>query len=231
GRDMLSTLPEHAKLAPEVGYMRSLNDEGILSLKPTHLIATSEAGPEAVLQKIADAGVRLVRTPRLISRDSTVKAIEIVARALNKADSGRKLIANLLAKTDSAARIAASRTDKPRVLYFNTRGDATSLFAHGKQTAADFYITGAGAVNVADFDNVKPLSEEALLAADPDVLLFDQDTFERLGGLEGLSASGLFSKLRAVREKRIVVAPTAHFFGVGPHAGELLLNFQRAFRP
>ncbi len=230
GRDLLSSMPKEALAAPSVGYMRALSDEGILSLKPTLVLATSEAGPAAVLEKVA-AKTKLILTPEALDVDSAVKTIEMVAAALNKSEKGNQIIANLRTKCDSAAKIVEGLKVRPRVLYLNSRGDAASLYAHGKATTADFYITGAGGQNVVDFAKIKPFSEEALINADPDILLFDQDTFERLGGLEGLAASALFSKLKAVKEKRVVVAPTAHFFGVGPYAGELLLNFQKAFYP
>jgi iron complex transport system substrate-binding protein len=231
GRDLLSTLPETALRAPSVGYMRSLSDEGILSLSPTHVFLTTEAGPDAVIEKIAAAGVVMTRFPRPLNVDSSVKTIEILARILHKADKGKEIIAGLRAKTDSAARLVSRLRTKPKILYFNSRGDASNLFAHGKQTVADFYITGGGGVNAVDFDEIKPLSPESLLAANPDILLFDKDTFDRLGGLDGLANSAVFSKLKAVEQKRVVVAPTAHFFGVGPHAGDLLLNFHKAFHP
>jgi iron complex transport system substrate-binding protein len=223
-------MPEKALSAPSVGYMRALSDEGILSLKPGLVLATREAGPDAVLEKVA-AVTKLVRTPQALNVDSAAKTIEAVAQALGKPERGAEIVANLRTKCDSAAKIAQGFKSRPRVLYFNSRGDASSLYAHGKETVADFYITGGGGQNVVDFEKIKPLSEEALVSADPAILLLDKDTFDRLGGLEGLASSALFSKLKAVKEKRVVVAPTAHFFGVGPYAGELLLNFQKAFHP
>lgn len=39
-RDSTSLVPEQVKSLPDVGYMRMLNPEGILSVKPTLIIAS-----------------------------------------------------------------------------------------------------------------------------------------------------------------------------------------------
>jgi len=55
GVDTTSIYPAKAKDLPSVGYARQLSAEGVLSLAPTHLLATEEAGPPAVLKQIEAA--------------------------------------------------------------------------------------------------------------------------------------------------------------------------------
>ena len=43
---------------PKIGYQRTLSAEGILSLRPTVVIGTAEAGPPEVIQQLRSAGVR-----------------------------------------------------------------------------------------------------------------------------------------------------------------------------
>ena len=57
GVDTTSLYPVVAQQLPQVGYARTLSAEGVLSLAPTQLIATEEAGPQAVLRQVRDAGV------------------------------------------------------------------------------------------------------------------------------------------------------------------------------
>ena len=46
GRDTTSTYPEAASKMPDVGYMRALSPEGVLSINPTAIIAVEGQRPE-----------------------------------------------------------------------------------------------------------------------------------------------------------------------------------------
>lgn len=70
-RDSTSLRPALATRLPDVGYMRQLNAEGILALKPTLVIASAQAKPSLVLQQIAQAGVRVVT----VSGENSLQAI------------------------------------------------------------------------------------------------------------------------------------------------------------
>lgn len=59
-RDSTSLHPEAVKKLPDVGYMRQLNAEGILALKPTLVLTTELAQPALVLKQLADSGVKVV---------------------------------------------------------------------------------------------------------------------------------------------------------------------------
>ena len=62
GVDSTSRFPEAAlKEKPNVGYVRALSSEGLLSLKPTAVIAIDSAGPPDILKAVEDAGVRVSR--------------------------------------------------------------------------------------------------------------------------------------------------------------------------
>ncbi len=61
-------VPEQVKSLPDVGYMRMLNPEGILSVKPTLIIATGElARPSFALRRI-EKQVYLLKLLRVSTR-------------------------------------------------------------------------------------------------------------------------------------------------------------------
>lgn len=70
-RDSTSLHPEAVKKLPDVGYMRQLNAEGILALKPTLVLTTELAQPALVLKQLADSGVKVVSVPG----DTTLQAV------------------------------------------------------------------------------------------------------------------------------------------------------------
>jgi iron complex transport system substrate-binding protein len=62
-KDSTSTWPAAARSLPDVGYIRQLNAEGILSLRPTLVLASAQAQPSLVLQKVEDSRVKVVNIP------------------------------------------------------------------------------------------------------------------------------------------------------------------------
>ena len=61
GADTTSLYPAAATRLPSVGYARALSAEGVLSLRPTLLLAGAEAGPPAVMRQLAAARVNLLQ--------------------------------------------------------------------------------------------------------------------------------------------------------------------------
>jgi iron complex transport system substrate-binding protein len=80
GVDTTSLYPPQAKSLPQVGYMRALSAEGVLSLKPTLIMATTGAGPASTLDQLKATGIEVVILPDRYDYDSVVKKIEAVGR-------------------------------------------------------------------------------------------------------------------------------------------------------
>ena len=59
-RDTTSLQPAVATKLPNVGYMRQLNAEGILAMKPTLVIASELSKPSLALQQVEQAGVKVI---------------------------------------------------------------------------------------------------------------------------------------------------------------------------
>src|SRR3954462_7652127 len=56
-RDQTATYPEAALALPDVGYMRALAPEGVLSVTPTALLVIESSGPPEALDVLSHAGV------------------------------------------------------------------------------------------------------------------------------------------------------------------------------
>ena len=82
GVDTTSKYPVQAQSLPQVGYQRSLSIEGVLSLTPTHVIASADAGPPATLIQMQDAGIELIQFEKNYSLEGVVSKIESLAELL-----------------------------------------------------------------------------------------------------------------------------------------------------
>ena len=94
----------------------------------------------------------------------------------------------------------------------------------GRKTAADSVMRLAGAENAAvGFDGYKPMSDEAVIAAAPDVLVMMSN---RPGASEEVLANAAIGATPAGRNRRVVSMDGNYLLGFGPRApdaaGELM---------
>ncbi len=227
GVDTSSVFPAAATKLPQVGYQRTLAAEGILSLRPTLVLATDDAGPPAVLEQIGTAGVPVERLSAQFTVKAAIERIRQVARLLGRQSQGEALIAAL--ERDLAA-AAADEGAGPRVLFIYARG-AGLVNVSGTETAADAMIRLAGGVNaVTGYTGFKPLTSEAAVAAAPKVLLLPARGIESLGGAATLLAMPGISQTPAARQRRLVVMDDLYLLGFGPRLGQAVAELARQLR-
>lgn len=226
GRDTVSRAPAEAAARPDVGYMRTLSAEGLMSLAPTHVLAVEGAGPQAAFDQLRAMGVTVETIPETHGRAGLPVTIAAVARALGRVAEGERLAASVehdlsvLAAAVDKARTAHTGTVGARVLCL-VGGGPGGMMAAGRGTVPDTLITLAGARNAMDSDrDFAPLSAESALAADPDILLVSQSFISRSGGLDSLLALPQLAMTPAARGRRVVAVDGALLVGLGPRTPE-----------
>lgn len=170
-RDSTSNYPSTITALPDVGYVRALSPEGVLSVAPTLILAQHDAGPPETIEVLRAAGVDFVTLPGDGSPEGIAAKITAVAAALGLADQGARLVAEVAAGFEAlGSEIKA--VDRPkRVLFILSLQDGR-VMAAGAGTEAEAIIALAGGANAAQgFDGYKPMTDEAVLAAAPDVIL------------------------------------------------------------
>lgn len=225
------SLPE-ARGKKQVGYARSLAAEGILSLKPTLVIGTTDAGPPAVLEQLKSAGVPLVQVPTAAgSVDEVPAKIETVARAVGEPEKGKALAAKVAGEI--AAAKAKAVTSKPKVAFLYLRGQAKSYMLGGKGTKADAMITAAGGVDAgseAGVEQYKPITAEAMVTGAPDIILVMSDGLESVGGEEGLLKLPGVAQTPAGKNRRIVAVDGLELLGMSLRTGAAIDRLAAAFQ-
>lgn len=207
--------PEALKRLPNVGYMRALSAEGVLSLKPSLILAEGDAGPPAALAQMRNAGAALV----LLRKDPTpagvVYKIRAAARVLGREAKGEALAAAFEADMAALAAAIAKAGQRPRVVFI--LGASRGLLAAGQDTGADHMIALAGGVNaIQGYTGYKPLSGEAVIAGRPDVILATEHGLAQIGGAARLLARPELAPTPAGRAKRVVAMDALLLLGFGP---------------
>ena len=233
GVDTTSIYPAAATRLPNVGYTRSLSSEGILALRPTQLIATEDAGPPIVLKQIIDAGIPLSILPSGHQFIDVINRVRTIGKLVNKTDAAEALASRLLLEWNTTQkRVAHSKLNNTRVLFILSQ-NPTQLMVGGEKTSAAAMIAYAGARNaISGFSGFKPLTPEAVIAANPDVLLLTDQGMKAVGGIGGVLRFPGISQTRAGKEQKVVSLEAMYLLGFGPRmslaAAELNLLLQQA---
>ncbi|OXX26015.1 hemin ABC transporter substrate-binding protein [Vibrio sp. V12_P9A6T4] len=187
--DVTSEIPNDLAL-PKIGYHRQLSAEGLLALAPTQLIGSSEMGPESTLQQLKGAGVNV----EVVNDESTpqgllarIDQIATLADAKPQAKALKQQVQSTI-----AALIHHQSTHKtPKKVLFLLIHEGRAANVAGSDTTPNSIIELAGAVNPAaeQVTSYKPLSMEAIIEMQPDVILVSGRSYEKLGGADAILQS------------------------------------------
>jgi iron complex transport system substrate-binding protein len=109
--------PEALKRAPNVGYMRALSAEGILSLKPSWVIAIDGSGPPAALKLVSDAGVPLTMIHDDPSPNGVAAKIETIGKSLGAEAKALALAQDTRTRFAAVEHMRPQTPRPPRVLF------------------------------------------------------------------------------------------------------------------
>ncbi|ACM27385.1 hemin ABC transporter substrate-binding protein [Agrobacterium rhizogenes] len=229
-RDSTSNYPEAAAKLPDVGYMRALSPEGILAVNPTAIIAVEGSGPPEALAVLRNASLPFETVPQTYDRDGILKKIDVVGSLLGVPDKAKALEGKVAADLDAAIANSEKRpeAERKRVLFILSNQNG-KILASGDNTAANGIIKLAGAINaVGSFSGYKPLTDEAIIEAKPDVILI----MDREGPLsmkdEDLLKQPAISLTPAASHKAIVRMDGLHLLGFGPRTASAVRELNAA---
>jgi iron complex transport system substrate-binding protein len=230
GSDKTSTFPESIPSLPSIGYRNGINAEGIISLKPTLIIAEKDYVKDEVLAQLSASGIKLLIIERKLNVADTKKFIAQIAAELNRQTEGKKLIASIDADIAEANTLLKKATSKPKVLGIYNRGSSTMSLA-GKETFSEI-LNYAGAENAfTSVEGYKPLNTEALIAANPDYLLTTSFGLESLGGIDGFLKVPGVAQTTAGKKKQIVSIDSLMLTNFGPRIGKAVKELVLLIHP
>lgn len=217
-RDQTALYPAAVAELPDVGYMRSLAPEGVLSVGPSALLVIEGSGPPEALEVLSGAGVEYQTVPESFSAEGILTKVRAVGQALDVADKAEVLVSELDAQLKAAQARTADIAERKRVLFVLST-DGGKIQASGTGTAADGIIALAGALNaITDYSGYKALTEEAIIAAAPDVILMmDRGGDHGATNLE-LFANPAIALTPAGRNHAIIRLEGSYLLGFGPRA-------------
>ena len=215
-RDQTALYPEAVLALPDVGYMRQLAPEGVLSVSPTALLVIEGSGPPEALDVLSNAGVEYQTVPESYSADGVLAKILAVGQALGAVEEAEALAAATEQQFAELATRTEAVTEPKRVLFIlSTQGG--KIQASGTDTAASGIIALAGAVNAIDeYSGYKALTEEAIIEAAPDVILMMDRGGDHGATDAELKANPAIAQTPAGQDGAIYRLEGAYLLGFGP---------------
>lgn len=217
-RDSTSLSPEEVKSLPDVGYLRQLNAEGILAIRPDRVLASEQAQPSLALQQIQRSGVAVTIIPG--SHDIKVidSKIRLVAEAMGKEAAGETLRQQIREQLGS---LPTAPLDK-RVLFILSHSGMNAMAA-GQQTAADAVIHAAGLRNaIQGVNRYQSLSQEGIIASRPDLVVISAEGIKAIGGEAGLWTLPGLAQTPAGRNKQVLLVDDMALLGFSVRTPEAL---------
>lgn len=237
GRDTSTGFAGTEHLPQVTGAGHALAVEAILELGPTVVLTDTTIGPKEVRQQLRDAGIPVVMITADRRLDTTDAFVTEVAAALGVVPRGEALAARLGAEIDAArAEVAAiapaEASDRVRVAFLYARGTANIYYIFGADSGTDSLIDALSAVDVAaeiGWTGMKPMNAEALIAAQPDVLIMMSDGLESVGGIDGLlERIPALAQTPAGQQHRVIDMPDDEVLSFGPRSAQIIRALAKA---
>lgn len=237
GRDVSTEFPGTERLPLVTVDGHSINAEAVLDLRPSVVITDGAIGPRDVVEQLRDAGIAVV----FVDTEPTFEGAQEMARRVGAVfgarDIGERLADRIADDVKAAGEeikrfVPVEHDDKVSILFLYLRGTSGVYYLFGKESGASDLVEGLGGIDVASklgWKGMRPLTDEAMVAADPDLILVMTGGLESVGGVDGLLAEKPAIALTAAgQNRRIVDMADGDVLSFGPRSGDVLRALARA---
>lgn len=229
GRDIASTSPEF-KSIPIVTSGHQVIAEKVISLKPDLVIVDPSVGPKTAIDAIKRAKIEIFTISEAWTVGEIHKKIAQIGKILGQTNKAQKLNALMNQAIGSAKQNTGW---KPKMVFLYLRGPSSIYLLGGKGSGADSLINSIGGIDVGAKNLKNPfstLTSEALVAANPDVILVMTKGLQSVGGESGLLKLPGVAQTNAGKYRRILSVDDSLLLSFGPRTPALLLRMSEALR-
>jgi len=222
--------PQAMREKPSVGYFRQLSPEGVLGLNPSLILAIDGAGPKQAVSVLQSAGVDFVSVPDTFTGEGIIAKIRVIAAAAGVEKRGECLASAVAADLDVLARLRGGISKPTRALFvLSFVGDRAQVA--GRVTAAEGIMRLSGATNaITEFEGYKAVSDEAIIAAQPEAVLAMQRVANPLDA-RTVFAHQAFALTPAAKRNTFVALNALYLLGFGPRTALAARDIAAALNP
>jgi iron complex transport system substrate-binding protein len=225
GRDAAADFAEAEDL-PQVTEGHDISAENVLALEPTVILADTWSGPPEAMEQLQASGIPVVVLEEAWTFDDMYPRFERVAEALGVGERGAELVERTQEQMAQVREEAPPLDQEPTVAFLYLRGTAGVYLLGGPGSGADALLEEVGAVDAGTAIGLDqpftPITSEALIDAQPDVILTMTGGLESVGGAEGLAEIPGIAQTPAGRDQRVVDLPDGVLLNFGPRTPQVV---------
>ena len=237
GKDISTTFPGTESLPLAMGTGHEISVEKILELNPSVVLTDGSLYPIDGFRQLRDAGISVVYLQNSPSFEGAAQLAKDVAAVLGVPEAGiefsEQLARDVAAKEAEIAAIAPADADKKvRMAFLYIRGSSGIYYLFGGESGADALIDSLAGIDVAKeigWEGMRPMTDEGMVEANPDLLFVMTGGLESAGGIDGLLAEKpAIALTNAGKNRRIVDMADGDIFSFGPRSAAVLDALARA---
>lgn len=226
GRDIAST-DSDIKGVPIVTSGHQVVAEKIIGLNPDVVIIDDTTGPAQAISAIKRAGIKVEVIDEAWKLSEISKKVRAIAQLIGAPSSGiafEKIM-------DSALNDIAQVETGTRIAFLYLRGGSAIYLLGGQGSGADSLIRALGAVDVGAQKYSKaytPISAEALIEVNPQVILVMEKGLASVGGIDGLLKLPGVAQTDAGKKRAVIAVDDSLLLSFGPRTPDLISQLSDA---
>jgi len=237
GRDISTTFPGVEGLPIVTGSGHAVSPESVLALRPDVIITDGSIGPLDVVLQLRDAGVQVVfvrEAPGLEAPAAMARSVSAVFGAPAVGEALALALTQDIAAVSAviAARAPQDPADKLRMVFLYLRGGNGIYYLFGQESGSGDLITALGGIDIATeigWEGLRPMTDEALISANPDLILVMSDGLASVGSVEELvQVKPAIGLTPAGKNARFVDMADSQVLSFGPRTPEIIDALARA---
>lgn len=226
GRDIASTSNQLKGVAIATAGHQVVAEK-ILELNPDVVLIDNTTGPATALDVIKRAGIKVA----MIDEAWTLTDISKKIIAIGEVIGAQTAAVQLVQKLNSALQESGKDHPGVRIAFLYLRGGSAIYLLGGQGSGADSLITHLGATDVGaqKFKQpFSPITSEALIATNPEVILVMSKGMESVGGIDGLVSLPGISQTAAGKNRAVIAVDDSLLLSFGPRTPDLLRQLSGA---
>lgn len=227
GVEEYTRFPPEVAAMPKVGGRLGFSVDAVVAQRPDLVIVTpARQAAHQLVDPMERIGVPVMV---LLSRSvgEVLDNVRLVGRATGVPERGDALVQSLQARLDRVAQQVAGQP-APRIVMVTGRvGNGMLLVARSDTYTGEAMVLAGGRFAITGRGAVAQVSPEAILASDPDVLLFAGTE----AALDDLVRQPGWRDMRAVRAQRAVTVSRSEFLIPGPRTIDGIERLARWLHP